>query len=86
MIIMYSKSNCSYCAHAREYMNKNNIPYTEFKLDEDFNRDFILHRYPEAKTYPIIVDKEEYIGGFIDLKSRYDNKVKYLDEGEWNGS
>lgn len=91
MITIYTKPNCSYCVHAKEYMDKKNIPYNELKLDKDFTRDFLKAKYPQAITYPVVVTEFEYIGGFVDLKEKYDDVVhiytrKTLDSGEWNGS
>ena len=84
-IEIYTKPNCSYCAHAKEFMKERNIAYTEYKLDIDFNRDLVLSKFPDAKTYPIIVVDDHYIGGFVDLKEKY-NPTKLLDSGEWNGA
>lgn len=84
MIIMYSKPNCSYCSHAREFMKENDIKFVERKLDIDFTREFILEHYPTAKTYPLIIINDNYIGGFIDLKKMYE--TKYLEYGAWNGA
>lgn len=44
------------------------MEFTEFKLDEDFTRDEIKEKFPTAKTYPIILLDDKYIGGFVDLK------------------
>lgn len=86
MITIYTKPNCSYCVHAKEYMDKKNIPYNELKLDEDFTRESLKDKYPQVITYPVIVTEFEYIGGFVDLKNKYDDARKTLDSGEWNGS
>lgn len=74
MIEIYTKSNCSYCVHAKDFMKKNNIMFEEFKLDEHFNRDELKMKYPYATTYPVIVIDGNYIGGFSDLKNLYENK------------
>lgn len=70
MIEIYTKTNCSYCYHAKEFMKNNNMEFVEYKLGIDFNRDDIKTKYPTAKTYPIIVMDGIYIGGFSDLKNR----------------
>lgn len=74
MIEIYTKKNCSYCVHAKEYMTKNLMEYVEYKLGIDFERETILEKFPTAKTYPIIVIDNEYIGGFVDLKNKMDGE------------
>jgi len=86
MIEIYTKSNCSYCVHAKNYMNNNNMKYTEYKLDKDFSRDDIKSKFPTASTYPVIVMEGKYIGGFSDLKELHESNKKILSEGEWNGA
>jgi len=85
MIKMYSKTNCSYCSSARTYLQTKNIPFEEYKLDVDFKREFIIQHFPSAKTYPIIIDNDEYIGGFVDLKRKYDTPL-VLEYGAFNGA
>lgn len=79
MIQLLSKDNCSYCAHAREYLIENQIPFVELKLDKDFNREFVTTNYPTAKTYPVIIFQGEYIGGFVDLKEKHSNGEFFND-------
>lgn len=91
MITIYTKSNCSYCVSAKEYMKEKNISFNELRLDQDFTRESLKAKFPQAVTYPVIVTEFEYIGGFVDLKKKYDDVVhiytkKTLDSGEWNGS
>lgn len=84
-IEMYSKTNCSYCAHARNFFKDNNISFSEYKLDTDFTREELTEKFPQAVTYPVIVINDKFIGGFVDLKEWYRNET-YLYEGEWNGA
>jgi glutaredoxin len=44
------------------------IPYSELKLDRDFSREQILEKFPEAKSFPIIVLDGFYIGGYNQLR------------------
>ena len=89
LITIYTKPNCSYCVSAKEYMKQKNIPFNELKLDQDFTRESLKAKYPQAITYPVVVTEFQYIGGFVDLKEKYNStleKKRYLDSGEWNGS
>ena len=73
-IEMYSKKNCSYCYSARKILSENNIEFTEYKLTEDFTREQLLEKVPLAKTYPVILVDDNFIGGFSDLKQLLENK------------
>jgi glutaredoxin len=83
MIEIYSKENCSYCTNAMKYLNDARIPFFEYKLNEDFTKESLLTRYPNATTFPVIVVDGFYIGGFTELKEQValkDSK-KFLTEG-----
>ena len=44
--------------------------YIEYKLDEDYTREILLSKFPEAKTYPVVVVDGFHIGGFEQLKKQ----------------
>jgi glutaredoxin len=50
------------------------IPYSEQKLGKHFSREQILEKFPEAKTFPIIVLDGMYIGGYTQLREHLDSK------------
>jgi glutaredoxin len=50
------------------------IPYSEQKLGRDFSREQILEKFPEAKSFPIIVLDGFYIGGYTELREHLDSK------------
>jgi glutaredoxin len=50
------------------------IPYSELKLDRDFSREQILEKFPEAKSFPIIVLDGFYIGGYTQLREHLNSK------------
>ena len=72
-IEVYSKDNCSYCTQAKQLLRIHGKDYVEYKLDEDFTREILLSKFPEAKTYPVIVVDGFNIGGF-------DQLTKYITE------
>lgn len=67
-IEIYSKDNCSFCEQAKQMLRIHNKDFVEYKLDEDFTREVLLTKFPEAKTFPIIVLDGFNIGGFEQLK------------------
>ena len=66
-IIVYSKQDCVFCSKAIELLRKKQIEFMELKLNHDFDRDELLIRFPDARTFPIITIDNEFIGGYTDL-------------------
>lgn len=67
-IEIYSKTNCINCTNAKQLLTTHGKPFIEYKLDEDFTREILLSKFPEAKTFPVIVIDGFNIGGFEQLK------------------
>lgn len=65
---IYSKNNCTFCEQAKQMLRLHGKDFVEYKLDEDFTREVLLSKFPEAKTFPIIVLDGYNIGGFEQLK------------------
>lgn len=72
-IDIYSKEDCPYCQFAKEYLEMNDRVYTTYTLDRDFNRDDVVKQFPTARSFPIVVIDNEYIGGFNELKQYFSN-------------
>lgn len=66
-IEIYSKNGCPNCVKAKQLLTTHGKNYVEYKLDEDFTRDILLSRFPEAKTFPVIVVDGFNIGGYDQL-------------------
>jgi glutaredoxin len=85
MIEIYSKENCVFCDKAKNLLRDRQIPFVEHKLDVDFSRDFLLERYAEARSFPVVVVDGFYIGGYenlvIQLNEEIKNTQKLLNEG-----
>ena len=64
----YSRDNCSYCTMLRNLLEQKNIEYTEFKLNVDFTREELLQLFPSAKTFPVVIVDDRYIGGYDNFK------------------
>ena len=67
-IEIYSKNNCTFCEQAKQILKLHNKQFIEYKLDEDFTREILLSKFPEAKTFPVVVLDGFNIGGFEQLK------------------
>ena len=75
-IEIYSKTNCMYCdkaVHIAQQMiqEASEHSYDKYMLDEDFTREELLEKFPNARTFPQIVIDGKNIGG-------YSNFLNYL--------
>lgn len=66
-IEVYSKNNCSFCEQTKQLLKMHGKNYVEYKLDEDFTREILLSKFPEAKTFPVVVVDGFHIGGYHQL-------------------
>ena len=73
---IYSKDNCPYCNRAKQLLNTMNIPFNEQKLDRDFTREILLERFPNAKSYPVVVVDGFHIGGYTQLSEMVSSKTQ----------
>jgi glutaredoxin 3 len=82
-IEIYSKDNCSQCDQAKNLLKNKGKDFVEYKLDRDFTREILLDKFPEAKTFPVIVIDGFNIGGINQLNEHLnieDNRL-LLNEG-----
>jgi len=79
MIEIWGRDGCSYCEAARELCERSHLKYRYYKLNENFTREELIERFPQAKTYPQIMVQNSYVGGYTEF-------AKYLEETGYNGS
>ena len=65
---LYTKDNCVYCIKAKELLKIKGLKYKEQKIECSQEREQLKKKFPEARTYPIIVVNGEWIGGFDQLQ------------------
>lgn len=73
-IIVYSKDNCVYCDKAKNLLKTKAVEHIEYKLGKDFDRDTLLERFPDARSFPVITVNKEFIGGYNELETLLDTK------------
>jgi glutaredoxin 3 len=82
---IYTKPDCPYCSRAKSLLRDQQIPFTEQKLDEDFTREILLEKFPEAKSFPVVVIDGFRIGGYTELRHKLMEETqdtrKLLNEG-----
>jgi glutaredoxin len=64
---IYGKASCIYCERAKALCEDQNVPYKYYQLDEDFTRNEMLERFPDAKSYPQILHNEIQVGGYTQM-------------------
>lgn len=79
IITLYTKSNCKYCTSAKNLLIKNNIKHEIINCDIFLseNRDKLVDfltktAKTEIKTFPVIFNNKNYIGGYTELKENHD--------------
>jgi glutaredoxin 3 len=82
---VWTKPDCPYCVKAKQLLSLKNIPFSELKLNEDFTREILLEKFPNAKSYPVIVIDGFHIGWFSQLNEKlieeFSDTRKLLNEG-----
>lgn len=58
---------------AAQLLEQKKIEFLEHKLDVNFTREHLLEKFPEAKTFPVIVVDGYRIGGYSELKEHLSN-------------
>ena len=65
---IYSTAICPYCVRAKMLLEKRNIKYTEFKIDEDVKLfEEMLALSNGRRSVPQIFIDDQHIGGYDDL-------------------
>ena len=71
--IVWSKDQCPYCVQAKALLESKGIEYEERNVSLDWTREQLLEAVPTARTLPQIFLDQEHVGGFTELKKRFDN-------------
>lgn len=70
--LIFGREYCKYCVKSKKYLCEKDISHKYLDLDiMDVNGNILkmIKEYTNAKTIPIIFKKEEFIGGFKELKN-----------------
>jgi len=68
IVKIYSTAICPYCERAKMLLEKRNIKYTEFKIDEDVKLfEEMLTLSDGRRSVPQIFIDDQHIGGYDDL-------------------
>ena len=68
IVKIYSTAICPYCERAKMLLEKRNIKYTEFKIDEDVKLfEEMLALSNGRRSVPQIFIDDQHIGGYDDI-------------------
>ena len=79
-VVVYSKTQCPYCVHAKTFLTNNNLDYSEINLDNDEERLKFYEENPGIRSVPQIYLDGERIGGYQDLVSKKDYVIGKLTD------
>lgn len=67
-IIIYSKPACAQCDQAKMLLKMKGIEFTTKVLDVDYTSEELKELVPTARTFPVIFNEDEFIGGYNELR------------------
>jgi len=70
MIEIYGKQQCPFCDMAKVLCTRKQLEYKYFQLGEDFSREEMIKKFPNARTFPQIIMEGENIGGYDQLNEK----------------
>ena len=73
-VVIYGKTQCPYCVKARMVCEQRGFDYEYYEMGKDFHLDFMLLKFPNAKTFPQIVVDGTHVGGYTDLMELLDGE------------
>jgi len=74
---IFTRDSCQTCIMTKKMLVERNVPFTEYIVGHDIQREEVLIRFPEAKMLPVIIADGIYIGSKEHLSIYIDN---YGDE------
>ena len=73
---VYSKEGCPYCSAIIQVLIGKDFQFTEYKLDEDFNKDEFYDEFGVGSTFPQIIMDGNKLGGCTDtIRYQRENKI-----------
>ena len=85
-IEIYTKPDCIFCSKIKTFLYDKRLPFVENKLNEDFTREILKEKFPNAMSYPVVVVDGFMIGGYteftnmVSLNEQAHSSKKLLNE------
>jgi len=68
---IWSKYHCPYCDQAKALLQQKGYEIEERKIGDGYTKEELLEAVPTARSVPQIFLGEEYVGGFDQLKLKF---------------
>ncbi len=68
---IWSKYHCPFCDQAKALLQQKGYEIEERKIGDGYTKEELLEAVPTARTVPQIFLGEEYVGGFDQLKIKF---------------
>jgi glutaredoxin len=71
LIQIYTRNNppCTYCEAAKTLLKTKNIQHETIVVGEDITKEQLRELFPNALSFPVVVENNKFIGGFTELKT-----------------
>jgi glutaredoxin len=80
--VVYSKDNCPFCEKAKALLKAHNITFETKMVGVDVTREQLLEAVPDARSVPQVFLYGNYIGGYKELESYFENNTTGSAEGQ----
>lgn len=67
MLEIWTNVNCVWCERAKALLKEKNVCYATKVMDRDFTRDELKIKFPEARSFPVVVLDKRFLGGYTEL-------------------
>ena len=65
---LFTREGCRYCEETKSLLIGKQIPFTEHKIETSKSLQELKRLFPGARTYPVIIIDDEWIGGYTQLQ------------------
>ena len=73
---IWSKYHCPYCDQAKALLKQKGYEIEERKIGDGYTKEELLEAVPTARTVPQIFLGEEYVGGYDQLKAKFNKEAQ----------
>lgn len=71
--VIYTRKGCPFCEKIKEVYNMKGWNYTEYVLDEQFNREQFYDEFGPGATFPQVIVDNKRTGGATDTIQHFRN-------------
>jgi len=70
VITIYTRNEppCSYCEQAKNLLRQKQVEHKILVVGEDVTKEDMFKAVPNARSFPVILDNSDFVGGLKELK------------------